>query len=670
MRLDLVVVPFVEIHHPALGVSSLKALARGAGHESTVHYEAVRFAERMGPLMYHWFALVPANYRLMLGDFLFALLRRPAAEREARIQRFVTEAVTHYIHQSPVVAERFAALIRGLLPGLEAESELAAARLLAGNPDVLGFSVAPLQVGAALHLAALVKARRPGLRVWFGGQSCQGVLGWAHLKSFPYVDAVFSGEGEPALARALERLDRSEPLTGIPGVLTREGLETGATRVPPDEQGELVRDLDTLPHPDFDDYFAALRDSRVLTTLEPYVILESSRGCWWGARSPCHFCGLNAQTQVYRAKSADRVQAELDAVVGRHGVRHVEFADNVMTPAYYSTLLPRLEGRDGPELFFELRAGASHEQVRQLRRAGVTVVQVGVEALDDRFLELMNKGSRAHQNLELIKWCEEEGILLHYNLLFAIPGEDAGCYRRTHDLIAQLHHLRPPNPVLLRLDRFSTFESDPARFDIRPGIPSPISLPHCFPEEGADIRGLAYHFEMEFGAPGTSNAAWWTELASAMRRWRLDYHGAHKRLLGRRVDSEILIEDNRFSGEVESYALSRAQGVVLEACDALASREALAAAGAGAGLGAAEVEAALAFLLERRLVVALPGGYLGIVVFTSAWPTRLDYRKRPSFIQNLRIDPAEVPDPTARWLLLNTQFLFSVRLHQRLATGQ
>ena len=44
---------------------------------------------------------------------------------------------------------------------------------------------------------------------------------------------------------------------------------------------------------------------------QPSVFVETSRGCWWGERMHCTFCGLNGATMAYRSKSAPRALAEL-----------------------------------------------------------------------------------------------------------------------------------------------------------------------------------------------------------------------------------------------------------------------------------------------------------------------------------------------------------------------
>jgi len=39
--------------------------------------------------------------------------------------------------------------------------------------------------------------------------------------------------------------------------------------------------------------------------VEPLLLFETSRGCWWGERSHCTFCGLNGLDLAYRATRCD-----------------------------------------------------------------------------------------------------------------------------------------------------------------------------------------------------------------------------------------------------------------------------------------------------------------------------------------------------------------------------
>jgi radical SAM superfamily enzyme YgiQ (UPF0313 family) len=39
--------------------------------------------------------------------------------------------------------------------------------------------------------------------------------------------------------------------------------------------------------------------------------METARGCWWGAKHHCTFCGLNQNDMAFRAKSPQCAMDEL-----------------------------------------------------------------------------------------------------------------------------------------------------------------------------------------------------------------------------------------------------------------------------------------------------------------------------------------------------------------------
>src|SRR4030095_16127246 len=71
--------------------------------------------------------------------------------------------------------------------------------------------------------------------------------------------------------------------------------------------------LDETPLPRFEEYFDRLAKTSFATELDADVqlVYESARGCWWGAKSHCTFCGLNGSSMAFRSKSPARVVQEL-----------------------------------------------------------------------------------------------------------------------------------------------------------------------------------------------------------------------------------------------------------------------------------------------------------------------------------------------------------------------
>ena len=68
--------------------------------------------------------------------------------------------------------------------------------IVAAAPAVVGFTVLVHQQTAALALAARVRAALPDACIVFGGAGCRGEMGAELLRSFPFIDAVATGDGD------------------------------------------------------------------------------------------------------------------------------------------------------------------------------------------------------------------------------------------------------------------------------------------------------------------------------------------------------------------------------------------------------------------------------------------------------------------------------------------
>ncbi len=80
--------------------------------------------------------------------------------------------------------------------------------------------------------------------------------------------------------------------------------------------------------------------------------------------------------------------------------------------------------------------------------------------------------------------------------MYDIPGEQLEEVERMLSLMSLLHHLQPPDLVLLRIDRFSPYFSDPEEYglsNIRPWDSYFVVLP-----ENADVDNIAYHFKADY----------------------------------------------------------------------------------------------------------------------------------------------------------------------------
>lgn len=98
----------------------------------------------------------------------------------------------------------------------------------------------------------------------------------------------------------------------------------------------------------------------------------------------------------------------------------------------------------------------NQEQLKLLAQAGVTHIQPGLESLNSHVLDLMHKGVRAAQNVNLLRWARYYDIDAEWNLLWGFPGETELDYAEQAAVIPHLAHLQPPSSVgRIWLERFS-----------------------------------------------------------------------------------------------------------------------------------------------------------------------------------------------------------------------
>jgi len=344
---------------------------------------------------------------------------------------------------------------------------------------LVGMTTSFNQLMPSLWLARELKQQWPGLRTVLGGSACTGDMGMALAAAYPFVDCVVSGNGE-------------RPLLG----LATETLDLPATRVIVDEQPV---DLNQLPMPDYDAFVdEAARYGRADTNL--MLAYETSRGCWWGEKHHCTFCGINGAQMRFAAKTPDRAYREIRHLWERHRL-HLFATDSILAIEQLHECLPRLAADDDrPVLFYEVKANLRQRDVQLLHDASVMHIQPGIESLSSHVLDLLRKGVRMLQNVALLKWCRELGIRVSWNLLYGVPGETLNDYWQQAALMRKIPHLTPPTSVSrVRIDRFSPYFQRYADYGwtgIRP-LDLYAELHPATPT--SRVHDMAYHFDGEGG---------------------------------------------------------------------------------------------------------------------------------------------------------------------------
>jgi ribosomal peptide maturation radical SAM protein 1 len=431
------------------------------------------------------------------------------------------------------------------------------------------------------------------------------------LRQFPEIDYVFSGEADrtfPAFAR--ERIHE-----GRQGHEDSGGERAGLARRCLGWESGPVENLDELPYPDFDDYFARFARSPLFGEIEPLLVFETSRGCWWGKKCRCTFCGLNGDRLGFRSKTPDRIVAELRHLINRYGLRRACATDNIFDPRYFRSLLPMLQ-RAGVDLSlcFELKTNLSREQVDVFCRAGLSAAQLGVESLSTPTLGLMGKGVTAIENVQTLRWLAEAGVMAQWNLLYGFPGEDPAEYARMAALVPSLYHLAPPQTAgRVRADRFSPYFETPERYGIVNLRPH-RAFQYVYPFSQDVLGRLAYYYDYADGRdprqyvePLLDAVAIWQRLAGTvtLRTWD-------------RPDGVLLVTDTRPGAEVFQRRLMGVERAIYRFCDAGRTLpEILAHVAATFGASQADesvISALLANWIAARLMVRLDDRYLSLAL--------------------------------------------------------
>ena len=184
-------------------------------------------------------------------------------------------------------------------------------RLLADRPRVVAFSCMFFQTVAALALGRLLKERDPDITLAYGGVCFHGEAGEELFDKVPWIDAVSTSEADDVIVELFAALARGERPAGLAGIRSR-GPDGTVAIGPPGAMASSAT-LESLPDPLYDDFFADAREVGLLDNTvwrdRASIPFEASRGCWWGQKKHCTFCGLNGEGMAFRVKHPDTVQA-------------------------------------------------------------------------------------------------------------------------------------------------------------------------------------------------------------------------------------------------------------------------------------------------------------------------------------------------------------------------
>lgn len=608
-RVALVCMPFADIARPPLGISLLKPGLNRAGIDCDIHYLNFRFADQISPGFYDW--LMITDPRMQLGEWIFSkALNGDHWELEPTFLTWIKENIENCQES----LEHLEVSLEHLLKARESAEPYLADCMSAVNWEqyaIVGFSISNQQSVASLALAKRLKEIWPQKWIIFGGSNCEGEMGLEIHRQFPFVDIVCRGESDEIFPSLVKRLLNGKRPPQLPGIIYRNhdggSIPIGPGAVP-------IADLDALPYPDYDDFVAARSIIESVADTEVTLCPETSRGCWWGQKHQCTFCGCNGENMVYRSKSVQRAVDEIEYLQQRYGLNQFFFTDSILTAKLIDGLYHGLNGGvNKPSLSYEVKANLSKTQLQRMKAAGIHSVTAGIENLSTSVLKLMRKGVTGIQNIQLLKWASEVGIHVRWNYLWGFPGEDPQEYTNVGEIIPSLFHLRPPKGCgCIHLDRFSPYSIDPIGMGITNLVPAEgYRYVYDLPEES--LQRLAYSFGFDY-QDGRNPDEYLAEFGQVLQSWKSNFTPGS--LSSFEKNGCLHVVDIRPGYEPQEYAFCDVDKEILHYCDRMHTGKRVLDHLKRSGFAISESELLnhLDYFIERRLMVREGDWYLSLIV--------------------------------------------------------
>lgn len=289
-----------------------------------------------------------------------------------------------------------------------------AARVRASGAEALGFRLDVYNFHGTLAWIRSLK-EATGLPVFVGGI---GVAEYPReTMSHDAIDYGITGEAIGALPMLLDAMRGKGSFDAVPGLIRRDG---GALKMNP-AAGAPV---------DFNDYPLPARHllpnqlyRSFVSKRRPFTIMVTSTGCPYR----CSFCEI--APLHYRTRTPEKVAAEVDECCTRYGTREIDFFDATFFIEKERSLeiCDRI-ARLGHDLEWTCRTRVDlvdDDVLRAAARAGLRMVNLGIETASREILKNVNKGIELAQVREAITRCRRHGIRTLGFFMIGNPGETA-----------------------------------------------------------------------------------------------------------------------------------------------------------------------------------------------------------------------------------------------------
>lgn len=601
----LVSLPWAPLDEPSLGLGILSSTLNKAGIHCQVKHLNIQLLRY---LKWSTYTGIAGDYGL--NDYLFTGRMDPHAPTEHQTRAIASWAQVNASREKteyrpPEDEEQVKTYVKTLRDVISIDYLAECVdEIIASRASVIGFSCMYDQTISSLALARLIKDCDPSVFVIFGGYAVSSPTGERLMDSFDCIDAICYGEGEAKIVDLVSGAQDRTSLASIDGISYRDP----DGKIHHNQPSSSWIDLNNSPAPDYSDFFNDLTNLKKRDGITIHVDtlpVESSRGCWWGQKSHCVFCGIHKKDLEYRYKRPEIVMRMLDDLSEKHHITHFRFSDYILPNQYFKTLLPQLKQHPKSySLHWEIKANLSLDKIRLLQQAGVSDLQPGIESFATPLLKKMAKGVTGIQNVYTVKMLTQHRINVHYNILYGFPDETSMDHIDHCNLIPRLHHLKPPttfekisttrfSPIYNQYGKLSSLKAD-SSYQV-------VFSDQFLNDTGFTLEDYAYMFRRPFHLL-PENKKLYSILVFRLTHWCQKAERNSAVLYFRAGEEGIYFFDSRTRERGEHHHLDRlARDVCLAIGDELVRRNSLYETFSGT-YPPAQVDTSLAELLRRGLI--------------------------------------------------------------------
>ena len=497
-KIALINMPFSALQLPSIGLTQLKSVVDEKYGEQVsvdINYINLDFAQYLGLKAHNLIMNVLDLNNTGIRDWFFRQAAFPHLEDNTE------EYFRRYFPQASNEIQMYRQFIRLKRQGLDAFLDHMVKTYKLDEADIVGFTTMFHQNVASFAMARKIKECNPNVITVMGGANCESPMGQEIVKNVEQIDFVFSGPGLVSFTEFVGCcLDNELVKTHrINGVFSKANCEAP---IPQASLGVFKKqniigdelDLDAAVELDYEPFLDTLDSHFPNGDVKGVLLFETSRGCWWGEKAHCTFCGLNGMSMKYRSMSSQNALTQIQSLFKHAGrVKQIDSVDNIMPKNYMTEVFPNLNTPPGMSIFYEVKADLSEEDVAVLAKARVTKVQPGIESLATSTLKLMKKGTSVFTNLMLLRNCALYGVNPAWNLLVGFPGEEADVFRKYIEDLPLLTHLKPPDGVFpVRFDRYSPYFVKAKEYELDLHPVDYYGLTYPFSKDS--LANLAYFF--------------------------------------------------------------------------------------------------------------------------------------------------------------------------------